>query len=196
MEAKGGITGILGSWVQLLVEDREVDPPNHRLRQSALVETQVQAIKAQLSWLVEQDFAAEFVTEVSEIRWQMRALLGESEREWIPVGWDCAVIDPEGDGTPCGTPLRQKRDQWHIRCRGCGSKWTGEAEFERLGRMLGCEYEVTIDQAVRLSNVSRTTIVGWITAGRLPVLSGDGYGRVVDTRDVALLVAQMARHAG
>lgn len=183
LESRGGITGILGSWVQLLVEDRDTDPPNHRLRQGALITAQIDLIKTHLTWLLEQPFAPELADEISSIRADMSALLGETERTWdpIPGRWRCPVITDVG---PCGQALRQKRGEWRIRCRGCGAEWIGDQEFERLGQLLGCEVTITLEQATTLARVSRATLYRIIAKHGIPV-----DGNTIDSRDLAIALA-------
>lgn len=187
LAAKGGITGILGSWVQLLVEDNDVAPPNYRLGQEALVAAQTNTLKANLTWLLEQDFAPELVDEISQLRTDIQALFGDTERKWtsLPGRWDCPVIDPEHG--LCGHRLRQRIGQWLVQCPSCESEWSGEAEFERLGLMLGCQLMVTVEQAAALMKVHRKTIERWVREYNLTLTLGQ-----IDKRDLALLAARRA----
>ena len=134
MESKGGVSGLLGSWVQLLVEDRAADPPNYRLGQRWLVQEQIKLLTAHGTWLIEQAFATEMVLEISQIRDEMRALLGENERRYLPIPGRhlCPV---ETDQGRCGTMLKQDMIDNVIRCHDCGSSW-GPMSFLLLGRML------------------------------------------------------------
>lgn len=178
MEAKGGVSAILGSWVQLLVEDRNVTPPNYRLGQTALVAEQIQRLTAHSGWLLDQEFAPELVEEIATLRNDITRLLGLSERQWLPLPgrWDCPVIDP--DVGPCGTRLRQKVGEWLVVCRTCGTRWEGDAELERLGALLGCETEVTIDQAASLLRVSRRTLYRLMGRSGINPVTRDGRATV------------------
>lgn len=110
---------------------------------------------------------------------------GQRPRTWqpIPGRWTCPVQEPGADR--CGGPLVQKVDEWLIRCPRCGERWDGELEVERLGRLLGCEFEVTVDQAAVLAGVHVATVYRWIETGQLP--AGGDSRTMVDKRDLALV---------
>lgn len=106
-------------------------------------------------------------------------------RVWepLPGRWRCPADKPDG---ACGGTLLQKVGEWVVRCPRCGAHWDGDAQIELLGRALGCDPEVTIDQAAQLVRVHRTTISRWISWGLLPATVRDGR-TLVDKRDLALV---------
>lgn len=88
------------------------------------------------------------------------------DREWIPWQWGCPTIDPETG--PCNGTLERHASEYLIRCPRCRTHWT-EDQFERLALILGCELEVTVDQAAQWAKVHPSTIYRWIETRRLPV---------------------------
>lgn len=112
---------------------------------------------------------------------------GQRPRTWqpIPGRWTCPVQEPGADR--CGGPLVQKVDEWLIRCPRCGERWDGELEVERLGRLLGCEFEVTVDQAAVLAGVHASTVYRWIDTRQLTAAMVDGRAWV-DKRDLAIVL--------
>lgn len=113
----------------------------------------------------------------------------DHEPTWrvLPGRWTCPLTEPE----LCGGQLLHKTGEWLIRCPDCGETWTGDHEIERLGLILGCEIEVTIDQAAALSGVHRATIYRWIDTGRLPTRQWEGR-TLVDKRDLVLLTRRVS----
>jgi rubredoxin len=104
------------------------------------------------------------------------------QREWehLPGQWKCPVDD-------CGGKLRQYLAGRYIQCPDCGTVWHEDA-YELLGRMLGQEYAVTVDQAAAWAKVHRRTIRRWIDAGWINILPGTP--SLVDRRDIAVLLVR------
>lgn len=114
---------------------------------------------------------------------------GQRPRTWqpIPGRWACPVhLEDE----PCGGKLLEHTTERVIRCDRCAATWSGDHAYEQLGRLLGCETVVTIDQAALLAHVHRSTVYRWIEVGTLPVVELEDGTRVVDKRDLALLIAR------
>lgn len=110
-------------------------------------------------------------------------------RTWrrIPGRWACPVSTDDGD---CGGRLLEHASERVIRCDRCDARWVGEAEYEQLGRLLGCTPVVTIDQAALLYRVNRATIYRWMAEAGLrsvPLLTGEPG---VDKRDLAYVVSR------
>lgn len=114
-------------------------------------------------------------------------------RTWepLPGRWRCPAIPPETavkgpSSRACGGTLLQKVGEWVVRCPRCGAHWDGDTQIELLGRALGCDPEVTIDQAAQLARVHPATVYRWVSAGQLPTVTRDGR-TLVDKRDLALV---------
>lgn len=108
------------------------------------------------------------------------------DRRWqpLPGRWTCPVY-VDNDHPTCGGKLLEDTTRRVIRCTRCATTWSGEAEYERLGRMLGQELLVTVEQAAMLARVNRATIYRWGKAGQLPIVAGR-----VDKRDLAILATR------
>lgn len=96
------------------------------------------------------------------------------------------------DVTPasCGGTLLQKIGEWTVRCPRCGAHWDGEPGIERLGRILGCETAVTVDQAAELAHVNQATIRRWIQWGLLPTVDRGDDRTWIDKRDLVLVATR------
>lgn len=109
-------------------------------------------------------------------------------RVWqpLPGRWVCPVVGEDGT---CGGKLLEHVDHRVTVCRRCGASWQGH-EYEQLGRLLGCDTVVTIDQAALLAKVHRASVYRWIESGALPSTPQPDGTRTVDTRDLALIAAR------
>lgn len=182
--AQGGLVATLGEWVQVLVEAGRCNHPNYRLAPAPTVIAQLRLLHKHLNWLLTDDArAAPFVVEMHTASDTLAHLL-DPDRTWLPLPgrWTCPTIDPETG--PCGGLLRQHKGKWLVRCPVCRTEWEGDGELERLGRLLGCELEVTVAQAAVIARVTDRTIYQWVRSGTLPIVSDDPI--LIDTRDLAL----------
>ena len=115
--------------------------------------------------------------------------LDDREHAWRPITgrWKCPVVVDAG---PCGGKLLEHVEQRFIVCTRTGTHSWQADEYERLGLMLGQEYLVTIGQAAAVAKVSRRTVERWAKAEMLPVTLGPDGHRLIDKRDLAILVTR------
>lgn len=139
--------------------------------------------------LAEHPAANEFATEVEEHHDQIRRHLG-SHRQWrpLPGRWTCPVTTD--DATSCFGVLLEHTGRRLIRCLADEDHtWEGELAYERLGRMLGVETTVTVDQAALFAKVHRNTILSWISSNTLPAVWDKGR-YAIDKRDLVLIAVR------
>ncbi len=132
--------------------------------------------------------ARSFRTEINKQHRKLTYHLGNEVRTWrpLPGRWDCPHT---GDDHP-PTFLLEHGIERVIRCPHCGTRWTGELEYERLGLLLGCDLQVTADQAAVLAKVTRRTIRRWVALGMLPAKHDLQGKQWIDKRDLALVVTR------
>lgn len=137
----------------------------------------------------------------------------DEDRDWwlLPGRWMCPfeavdpdsgiVLEPITDGRTgeliqsiCGGILLESRTERVIRCRTCKRRWEGDLEYEQLGRQLGVETIITLQQAAVLAKVTERTIRNWITREWLPVIRNPLTPKdvFVDRRDLAIIAARGA----
>jgi hypothetical protein len=124
----------------------------------------------------------EFDDEIGDEYRKLRRHIHDRPKEWnyLPGRWTCP-----NDG--CDGILRQQLAHRYVWCPGCGTRWD-EVEYELLGRMLGQEYAVTVEQAAAWAKVDRRTVNRWIAHGYVPLV--DPLSRLVDRRDIAAMMVR------
>ena len=170
--------GVLTTWARDLSETWDYTPPRpYWTDVCGFLGRHVDRVER------EHPAAEDFAAEVHDCWRKLRYHLGTETRAWLPLPgrWTC----PDDGGL-----LLEHTGHWLIRCRECGRTWQGEAEYERLGLILGCELTVTVDQAAAIARVNRRTIHRWIETQSLPVTT-DQLGKPrIDKRDLALIVVR------
>ena len=188
LTAQGGLVTLLGEWITLLVDHHRCQPLNPNLATTPATMKALTLLHTHHPWILTQTdgMAAPFVTEMAQAATNLANLL-DPDRTWVPLPgrWTCPVLHPQTGS--CGGLLKQHKGKWLVRCFTCGTTWEGDLELERLGRILGCDLEVTVAQAAVLASVTERTIYLWVNTGRLPATTQ--HPIIIDTRDLALTLS-------
>jgi hypothetical protein len=186
--AQGGIITLLAEWVALLADHHRCQPPNPLLAVTPHTQALLKLLHTHHPWILSQTdgMAAPFVTEIAQAATDLANLL-DPDRTWVPLPgrWTCPVLHPQTGS--CDGLLKQHKGKWLVKCPTCGTTWEGDLELERLGRILGCDLEVTVAQAAVLASVTERTIYLWVNTGRLPATTQ--HPIIIDTRDLALTLS-------
>lgn len=135
---RGGLAGQLTPWVELIVEERQVNPPAHRLADEPYFHATTKIILAHIEWCDEQEWFGDMRQEVWQLRRTVEIICGLVNESPIPGDRKrCALDRVLDDGTviPCNGRLFQDHDRDVIYCRTCKTEWD-KTQWLHLGRLL------------------------------------------------------------
>lgn len=122
------VPGVLAAWTALLIEERNLVPPNRT------VPAMARFLDRHLDWITRQGWVEDLATELRELHSQLRAI-GQPRRR---IGKCPNTID-EGDTTrQCDARLFAPLHGDQIVCWACGRKWP-RSEWLSLGYLLETE---------------------------------------------------------
>jgi hypothetical protein len=120
------VSAIIGSWAQLIREERNLDIPTT----TTYLSQEIHLLSRHWAWIVEQPWVDDFANEIRDCQTALKNAIGEHPPR--PVG-RCPITSDQGT---CDGALYQDRyGRLGVTCRKCGEVW-GETELQRLGLIL------------------------------------------------------------
>lgn len=119
------IPHVLGSWVQLVSEEREVKPGTGDVADLCVW------LDRNLDWITRQDWVDEFHTDLQDLRGRLRTATGNGGQS--PVGYCIELLDTGECRAPIYMPRGEKprapdepiTDLPELKCPACDSRYTG-----------------------------------------------------------------------
>lgn len=156
LDDTASILDTLHSWARLVREERELATPDR-----VTVLSERRTLTAQLEWICEQPWVDELVTELRQLRSQLKASNGTNEIRKKPVGI-CPTLLEEGE---CGGRLWPEDIKGHVVCDTCDRVFVPE-ELRHLGEMLIRQGYVEVFRAEWFTGVPAGTIRRWVAEGK------------------------------